>query len=191
MTTQEIWLLQELEAPRVSAAYMRHRARELARRTQIRNGSDYALGVLGSLFFAWYACSYLLHRPLMFAACALGVIAIVYLSFRWHRLASAAQVPEDAGALDSLSFYRRELERQRDARRGSLRRVLPPVVPVLIAVFASFVLEFHRPWVLVTAWAAFNVAVIAAWVAFDETGARRIQREIDALGSLVVKDASR
>jgi hypothetical protein len=53
MTTQEIWQLQALEAPRVSAAYMRHRAHDLARRTQIRKGSVYAVVFLGTLFFAW------------------------------------------------------------------------------------------------------------------------------------------
>ena len=53
MTTQEIWQLQALEAPRVSAAYMRHRARDLARRTQIRNVLDYAIGAPGVLFIAW------------------------------------------------------------------------------------------------------------------------------------------
>jgi hypothetical protein len=186
MTTQELWQLQALDAPRVSAAYIRHRARDLARRTRIRNGSDYAVGVLGTLFFAWSAWKYLLHRPLMLAAIALGVLAIVYLSILWHRLASAAQVPEDAGVVDSLSFYRRALERQRDARRGSWRRSLPPVAPVLIAVFASLVLEFNRSWALIAFWALLNVAIISVWVAFDEWGAKRLQREIDALGSLVV-----
>jgi hypothetical protein len=37
--------LQALEVPRVSAAYMRHLAHDLARRSQIRNGSNYAIGV--------------------------------------------------------------------------------------------------------------------------------------------------
>ena len=53
MTTQEIWQLQALEAPRVSAAYMRHRASDLARRTQIRNGLNYAIAVPGVIYLAW------------------------------------------------------------------------------------------------------------------------------------------
>jgi hypothetical protein len=189
MTTQEIWQLQALEAPRVSAAYMRHRASDLARRTQIRNRSEYAIGVPGVLFIAWCCWRYFLHRPVMLAGLALTVLPLVYVAFRWHRLASAAQVPEDAGVLDSLRFYRRELERQRDARQGNWRRWLLPVVPGLITLLASFVLELNPiPWALVAFEAIVIVGGPSLTVAFEEWSARRLQREIDALDSLVVKD---
>jgi hypothetical protein len=192
MTTQEIWQLQALEAPRVSAAYIRHRARDLARRTRIRNGSEYAIGVLGVLVIAWCCWRYYLHRPVMLAGLALTLLPLVYVAFRWHRLASAAQVPEDAGVLDSLSFYRRELERQRDARRGNWRWWLPPVVPGLITVLASFVLELNPiPWAIVAFEAIVIVGGPSLTVAFYEWSARRLQREIDALDSLVVKDPAR
>ena len=192
MTTQEIWQLQALEAPRVSAAYMRHRTRDLARRTRIRKGSVYAIVFLGTLFFAWSSWRYLLlHRPLMSAGPALWVLACVYVAFRWHRRASAPQGPEDAGVLDSLSFYRRELERRRNARRGNWRWELPLFVPGLIAMFASLVLEFNRPWALVAVEAILIVGIASLSVAFEESSARRLQREIDALDSLVVKDSAR
>jgi hypothetical protein len=192
MTTQEIWQLQALEAPRVSAAYMRYRTRDLVRRTRIRKGSGYAIVFLGTLFFAWSSWRYLLlHRPLMSAAPALWVLACVYFVFRWHRRASAPQVPEDAGVLDSLSFYRRELERQRNARRGKWRWELPLFVPGLIAMFSSLVLEFNRPWALVAIEAILIVGMASLGVAFEEWSARRLQREIDALDSLVVKDPTR
>lgn len=67
MTAQEIWQLQALEAPRVSAAYMRHRMRDLARRTQIRKGWSYAIGVPGVVFIAWSCWRSFLHRPVMVA----------------------------------------------------------------------------------------------------------------------------
>jgi len=192
MTTQEIWQLQALEAPRVSAAYMRHRARDLARRTQIRKGLKYVIGVPGVLYIAWWCWRYLLHRPVMVAGLALTLMALVYVALRWHRLASAVQVPEDAGALDSLSFYRRELERQRDARRGNWRRWLPPVVPGLITVLTSFVLELNPiPWTLVAFEAILIVGGLSLAVAFEEWSARRLQREVDALDSLIVKDPAR
>jgi len=190
MTTQEIWQLQALEAPRVSAAYMRHRARDLARRTQIRNGSNYAVGVSCALFVAWYCWRYLLHRPVMVAGLALCVLASVYLTFRWHRLASAAPGPGDAGVLDSLSFYRRQLERQRDVRRNWRRRL--PLVPGLITVLASLVLELNPiPWARVVFAAVWFVGEFCLAAVFEEGTARRLQREIDALDSLVVKDPTR
>jgi hypothetical protein len=115
-----------------------------------------------------------------------------YVAFRWHRLASAAQVPEDAGALDSLSFYRRELERQCDARRGNWRLWLLPVVPGLITVLASFVLELNPiPWALVAFEAMLIVGGASLTVAFEEWSTRRLKREIDSLDSLVVKEPAR
>ena len=185
MTTQEIWQLQALEAPRVSAAYMRHRASDLARRTQIRKGLEYVIGFPGVLYIAWCCWRYFLHLPVMVAGLALTLLPLVYVTFRQHRRASAAHVPEDAGVLDSLSFYRRELERQRDARRGNLRWWLPPVVPGLITVLASFVLELHPiPWALVAYEAIVIVGGASLAVAFEQWSARRLQREIDALDSL-------
>jgi hypothetical protein len=192
MTTQEIWQLQALEAPRVSAAYMRHRASDLARRTQIRKGLNYAIGVPGVIYIAWCCWRYFLHRPVMVAGLVLILLPLVYVTFRLHRLASAAQVPEDAGVLDSLSFCRRELVRQRDARRGYWRRVLLPVVPGLITLLASFVLELNPiPWALVAIEAIIIVGGPSLTGFFQEWSARRLQREIDALDSLVVKDPAR
>ena len=192
MTTQEIWQLQALEAPRVSAAYMRHRASDLARRTQIRRGLSYAIGVPGVLFIAWYCSRDFLHRPVMVTGLALILLPLVYVTFRLHRLASAAQVAEDAGVLDSLSFCRRELVRQRDARRGYWRRVLLPVAPGLITLLASFVLELNPiPWPLVAIEAIIIVGGPSFAGVLQEWSARRLQREIDALDSLVVKDPAR
>jgi hypothetical protein len=192
MTTQEIWQLQALEAPRVSAAYMRHRARDLARRTQIRRGVSYAIGVPGVLYIAWCCSRYFLHRPVMVAGLVLILLPLVYVTFRLHRLASAAQVPEDAGVLDSLSFCRRELVRQRDARRGYWRRVLLPVLPGLITLLASFVLELSPiPWALVAIEAIIIIGAPSLTAVFQEWSARRLQREIDALDSLVVRDPAR
>jgi hypothetical protein len=192
MTTQEIWQLQALEAPRVSAAYMRYRARDLARRTQIRRGVSYAIGVPGVLYIAWYCSRYFLHRPVMVAGLVLILLPLVYVTFRLQRLASAAQVPEDAGVLDSLSFCRRELVRQRDARRGYWRRVLLPVLPGLITLLASFVLELSPiPWALVAIEAIIIIGAPSLTAVFQEWSARRLQREIDALDSLVVRDPAR
>lgn len=192
MTTQEIWQLQALEAPRISAAYMRHRASDLASRRQMRQGLNYAIGVPGVIYIAWCCWRYFPVRPVMVAGLVLVLLPLVYVTFRLRRLASAAQVPEDAGVLDSLSFCRRELVRQRDTRRGYWRSVLLPVAPGLITLLASFVLELNPiPWALVAYEAVIIVGVPILTAVFLERSAKRAQREIDALDSLVVKDPAR
>jgi hypothetical protein len=191
MTTQEIWQLQALDAPRVSVAYMRHRASDLAYRRQIRRALTYAIAVPGVLYMAWYGWRYFSHRPVMVAGLVLILLPLVYVTFRLHRLAPAAQVPEDAGVLDSLNFCRRELVRQRDARRGYWRRMLP-VVPGLITLLASFVLELNPvPWALVAIEAIIIVGGPSLAGVFQQWSARRLQREIDALDSLGVKGLTR
>ncbi len=192
MTTQEIWQLQSLEAPRVSAAYMRHRASDLARRTRIRKGVSYAIGVPGVLYIAWYCWRYFPQRPMMAAGLVLILLPLVYIILRLHRFASPAQVPEDAGVLDSLTFCRRELVRQRDARRGYWRRVLLPVAPGLITLLASFVMELNPiPWALVAVEAIIILGGPVLTGVFQQSSARRLQREIDALDSLVVEGPAR
>lgn len=191
MTTQELWQLQALDAPRVSAAYMRYCARDLARRTQIRIGSEYAIVVLGALFMAWFSWKHLLHRPVMVAGLTLTLLASIYVVVREHRLAPTAQVPQDAGAIDSLSFYRRELVRQRDARRGNWRWWLPPLVPGLITVLVSFIVELNLPRMLVALEIAVTVGALSLGVARAEWASRRLQREIDALDTLGVNGPAR
>jgi hypothetical protein len=192
VTTQELWQLQALEAPRVSSAYMRHRARDLARRTQIRKALKYVVSVPGVLYIAWCCSRYFPHRPVMSAGLAFTLLALVYIAVRWRRLAAAELFPEDAGVLDSLSFLRRELLRQRDARRGNWRRWLPPVMPGLVTLLASFVLELNPiPWALVAVEGILIFGGASLAVAFEEWSATRLQREIDALDSLVVKDPVR
>jgi hypothetical protein len=183
MTTQELWQAQALDAPRVSLGYVRHRSREFERRTQIRNGLDYAVCALGAAFIGWYAL--MINLPIMQAGLALSLAAGLYITVRWHRLAGAARSPGDAAVLDTLRFYRAELERQRDARRNNWRWWLPPSVPGLVLVFASLLLEFSPvPWRLVGFAAGCTIVLTALGVAFYEWSARRIQREIDALDSL-------
>jgi hypothetical protein len=192
MTTQELWQLQALEAPCVSAAYMRHLASDLALRTRIRRDSSYAIGVLGVLYLAWYSWRHLQHRPVMVAGLTLTMLALIYMAFRRRRLAFAAQVPEDAGALDSWSFYRLELERQRDALRGHWRSWIPPVAPGLLTVLAAFILELDPiPWALVAVETILIISGLSLGVALEEWSARRLQREIEALDLLVVKDPAR
>ena len=191
MTTQEMWQQQALEAPRVSAAYIRYRANSLARRMRIRKAVNYGIGVPGVLYIAWWCWRHFLNHPLMVAGLALILLPLFYVTFRW-RLASSAQIPEDAGVLDSLSSYRRELERLRDARRSYWRNVLLPVSPGLITLLASFLMELTPiPWTFVAIEALIIVGAPCLTGILLGYSARRLQSEIDALDSLVAKGRAR
>ena len=102
-----------------------------------------------------------------------------------RKLVATEERPADLGVLDALKFHRRQLERQRDARRGSHLWLPLLFVPGHVMLFLSFFLEMTPiPWTYV----AFDAVLIGfgTWIAIAMTAQseRRIQEEIDALDSL-------
>ncbi|HET9474388.1 MAG TPA: hypothetical protein VFO82_10870 [Steroidobacteraceae bacterium] len=186
MNVQQVWQAQATEAPRISLAYVRHRAGSLERRTRWRNALEYSVGVMAiALFIFSGAREVVAQKPIMVAAHGCFVLWALYYLYSWRRLASVQVVPAEAGVLDTLQYQRRQFERQRDARRGSWRWWGLPMLPGFALLMTSLVLEHDPvPWHvigLVTGWTIVGSA-IAAW--YLEYEARRFQREIDALDSL-------
>jgi hypothetical protein len=113
-----------------------------------------------------------------------GLFAL-YCIYRMHRHVAAESSPADAGVLDTLRYQRRQLERQRDFRRGSWRWQFWGVLPGYALTLASMYFENDPvPWVYM----GFVVLVLILGLGLQawsgERGARRSQREIDALDSL-------
>jgi hypothetical protein len=124
-------------------------------------------------------------RPLMSFSMLLWVLGMAYVMVQWHRRAAAQAPADQLGTLDALQFYRQQLVRQRDARRGSWRWWLPPFAPFLIVMFSAFFLEVHpTPWVAIlglAGWVVFGLTMSA--VSYERV-ARGLQAEIDALDSM-------
>jgi hypothetical protein len=185
VNTQQLWQAQALDAPRISLAFVRQQSDALRHRTQMRNAFEYIATAAAGVWVVWSGWSMLVARPLMLAAIGLWIASGAYVMFRWHRLASSQERPADFGVLDALRFHRRQLERQRDARRGNWRWWLPPMVPVVVMICISLVVEFEPvPWKVIGAVAVWVVFGSSMAIVMYERSARRIQREIDALDSL-------
>jgi len=116
---------------------------------------------------------------------ALWVAGSLVILVLWHKRAASQEQPAEFGVLDALEFHRRQLERQRDARRGNWRWWIPPYLPGVVMLFVAMFVDFTPvPWT--------GIIVMAVWVGFGfsmmivmyERSARRIQKEIDALDSL-------
>ena len=185
MNAQQVWQSQSAEVPRISLAYVRHRASSHERHTRRRNALEYAVAVLTcglAGFTAWQKVS---GRPLMLAA--LGWLALwsLYYMYCWHREAASEATPADAGVLDTLRFQRRQLERQRDMRRRSWRWWGPPLLPGIALMLASLTIEVNPvSWNAIGLLIASLIVGTAIGVGVLELEARRFQREIDALDSL-------
>lgn len=186
MTPQQIWLSQSAEAPRISLEYVRHTANNLDRRTRRHNALNY--GVIGASFAVclWAAWQHFSSaKPIMGAGVICIGLWLVYCLFLGRRLGAAQTTPAEAGVLDTLRFHRRQLERQRDARRIGWRRGFPPVVPGFALMFVSLFSEFDS-----MRWDSIGIVAAGFLLAFGwgtwstERQARGFQREIDALDSL-------
>ncbi len=185
MNTQQLWQAQALDAPRISLSFVRHYSGALRRRTRMLNAINYFGGAAGMALLAWRGAEFFSVKPLLSSATALWVAAGLLGLFLQRKRIATEEQPAELGVLDALRFHRRQLERQRDARRGSGRWVPLLFIPGHVMLFVSYFVEITPIWwkgIIVNA----VVIVFGTWMAIvmTERRARRIQEEIDALDSL-------
>lgn len=194
-TTEDVrmaWQRQALDAPRISLAYLRHQLQRLRRRTQIRNACEYVGGLGAMVWVIAAGWDFIRPRPLISVGIALWVLGMIFVLYQWHRRASLPEAAESWGTLDAMQFYRQQLVRQRDARRGNWRWWLPSIAPGLVVLFVGLVVEVTpTPWVAIGALAGWIAFAVTMGIAGYERVARGIQVEIDALDSMTGGDPPR
>ena len=185
MNAQQVWQSQDIEAPRVSLAYVRHVTTDFERRRRLRAALGYVVCIGACAWWGYCAWQFFSAKPLMLAGLlcwGLYALLIVYLT---HRHVSAESRPADAGVLDSLRYQRRQFERQRDFRRGGWRMNLA-VLPGYVLLLASMYFENNPPasWQYMGSAVLLLVVGLGVAAGIGEWQARQSQREIDALDSL-------
>ena len=185
---RQLWQRQALDAPRINLVYLQHRMRALQRRTRLRNGCEYLGGIACMAWVAWSGWGFISPRPIMTLGIGLWILGMVFVMVQWHRRAALQESAAQLGTLDAMQFYRRQLERQRDARRGSWRWWLPPLAPSIIVLLVALCVEVTpTPWVAIAGLATWVVFAVSMGILGYERAAQGIQREIDALDSLTSK----
>ena len=185
MNMQQLWQAQALDAPRITLSFVRHQSDALQRRTRTLNALNYIGGAAGMAFMAWRGVQFLSVKPLLSAAIALWVAAGLSGLFWQRKRIASEERPAELGVLDALRFHRRQLERQRDARRGGALWVPLLFIPGHVMYLVNYFVEFTPiPWKDIIRFVV--LIVFGTWLALVLTrrGARRIQQEIDALDSL-------
>ena len=118
-----------------SVEELRAKAAKFQRRVQRRNLREYmaALIVIG---WAGVAC-WNVAEPLPRIAFAMLIAAAIFYIWYLRRRGSAKPVPADLGGAACVTFYRSELERQRDLLHSVWKWVLLPILPgvTLLAVY--------------------------------------------------------
>jgi len=124
-----LWQGQETEKMTITLDEIRFKATRFERRIHWRNMREYmAAAVVVAIFAAnaWRQHGWDRLPPLLLIA------GTLYSMFELSRRGANA-MPAEAGMTACLDFYRRELERQRDALRSVWRWYLLPLVPGLAA----------------------------------------------------------
>ena len=183
---QNVWQNQPTEGIRMSVDEIRRRAGKFERKIYWRNAREYAAALAVVIFFGFE----LSRGPdlLTGAGFALMIAGMLYLVAQLYRRTSPRSLPAEMRAASGVDFYRRELERQRDALRSVWRWYLGPLVPGVVVTMVAMARNNphhiqHDRWFL----AAYGVLVALAFAyggRLNTKAARRLQRQIDQLDAL-------
>jgi hypothetical protein len=110
------------------------------------------------------------------------LLATTFVAYRFGRVRGEGPLPADLGLQQSVSFYRAQLTRHRNAVKNFWWEYALPFAPGLVIVIAER--GANRPGTTSQygALAAVFAVLIAGTAWFNYREARRIQSEIDALG---------
>jgi hypothetical protein len=139
------------------------------------NAVEYGSSVVAVIVAIWLGVSSTNFWTLTGAA--LLVIASLVYAWGWRRVATPVATSADLGALDTLRFHRRELERQCAAYRGQLHWVAPLFLPPVLSIMygtTGFAAELGLA-------IAFGLFGIAMGVLSSEVRVAKLKREIELL----------
>ncbi|GAC1351944.1 MAG: hypothetical protein NVSMB1_09880 [Polyangiales bacterium] len=177
------WQTQEATMSPVSLDQVMAKARKFQRRIWFRNLREHLAATIVVLAFGarlWSSENWAVHL-----GCAGIVIGAIFISVRLAIEGRSRRV-EDIGAVTTveyLKFYRRELIRQRDLLKRVVRWYLAPLVPGTAVLLVGELLASYRIDVRPVVVTVLLFLIVFVGVArLNAHGARKLQREIDALG---------
>lgn len=130
----------------------------------------------------WMAAYVWFLKPVLFrVAAGLAIPATVLMLYQLRKRASPRTLPADLALTSCLEFHRRELERQRDARKSIWRWYLLPFVPSVLVWTIAFYFLPRGSLVLALIIGAFFALDFIVIGKLNQRAARRLQRQIDEL----------
>lgn len=182
-TVEDLWVSEQTEIPRITVDYVRHRAAEHDRRVRRSNALQWtaiAFACTAILFYTWQVQVLVVRAGLL-----LILLYVLRSSVVWHRQSRRETAAADFGVLSALAFYRRQLERQRNARNMDLKIWLSGMIAAA-AFEGLLIVGGHKPWSLPRFGIMLSVTAIALaiyWF-FESRQRRRLEQEIEALDTL-------
>ena len=184
-----IWRNQPMESAEISLAEICRKADKFERRIFWRNLREYVAGVVVIAFFGYYISIF--HSPLTRAGCGLVIAGTLFIGLTLQKRGPSKAIPADLAIRSCTEFLSKELQRQCDLMRSVWLWYLLPLVPGLL-VFESGLLaqalqQVNASSHLRSVVTPFAITIVLSAVVFigvwklNQWGARKLQREIDAL----------
>ena len=172
------WQNQPVESSPMSVEQVRAKISAFQRRTRLGCFLELAATIVVLLGFGmvvWAAPNLWVKL-----GSALIIVGGAFVFFQVHRRLKVGESPEDIGT-QVLQFYKRELARRRDMLRSSWIWYISPLVPGMLIYWIGMAQAkpenpFNMIGIVICFGTFFGVGL------FNEWRARRVQRQIDALG---------
>jgi hypothetical protein len=175
---KKLWKELASNPVQVSADDLRRESRKLRTGLGFRNW--FVVGVCCIIIAAYGLFFFFSKTPLERIGSVLSIAGAANVIVQF--LKRPARTMPDSGAIESISFYRAELERHRDFHRGKgISSWLLPLLPGPIIFNVAFALDCPIFAPIVTLQMAAFLMIAAIVVPLNLRMARKYQRRIDAL----------
>ncbi len=190
-----VWLSQSSEFISISPEELRQASNRMTRRIFWRNLREYLATAFVVAIFGYYF--YKFPTVLLRLGCGLIVVGSLLMVFQLYRNGSATSMAKGMNSKSCVDFHRAELLRQRDLLLSVWKWYLLPFVPgmcVFLLGLLQMVLQqpasrFH--YGLVALWFGVSTVFLAGVFALvgklNQMGAKKLQKEIDALDAVKIE----
>ena len=173
-----VWQAQEREEAPMPLPELGARVAKLGRTTRRRNYVEYVAGIVVLILFGRRAVDSDLHTLIRVGAGLIMGATIFAVAYLHQRGWMPRGTVEDA----SVEFLRAELRRQRDLRAGVWWWYLLPFVPGILFMLIGFAAASSEHAVRPAIAGVFSVLVFLSVGWWNVRKAKKIERDIDALG---------
>jgi len=185
------WKASNIDAALPDMEMVRSGADKFYRQIRRRNAMEYIACAIVIVWFSAYA--WLLPSAAARAGAAMVAVGSLIVAWQLRRLASVVPPPDRAAAEPILVHQRAQLARQRDALSSVFTWYLLPLIPGMLVMCFSHVLDHGaKAWLYVTrsdfiGLIPFVAVFTAVWL-LNQRAARRLQKQIDNLEALIGRD---
>jgi len=174
------WQSQPPEGGRMSLEEVRAKAVQFQKRLRKRNIREYSAMVL-AIGMAIPLGVFLRAFPLVLVAMVLVIAGTLVIAYQFRKRMSTRSFTAAAASMSCLEFYRRELERQRDANLSIWSWYILPMLPgTAMMLIAMAFIRGLGPVVSLVYAVLFTIAFIVTGK-LNKRAARRLQEKIDEL----------